>query len=179
MSLRGKHHSTGDEYLYLGCSPSQFFTRGLAHVVNSVSDHRHHGKRPRLTTWVDHLIGSAKVCAAAGLRQCAPRVEQSWANDFPFRQKACNAVVGAARFSARGETVHQATSQIIGGGNGNFGGWVGDVLRTKRQSRYMRMRIDETRHQRSAANIDHVRIFMLQGRLRQRKYAVALDQNIE
>src|SRR5260370_29760557 len=132
MSFRGKHHSTGDEYFYLRRSPSQFFTRGLAHVVNSVSDPRHQGKRPRLTTWVDHLIGGAKVCAAAGLRQCASRVEQSWANDFPFRQKACNAVVGAARFSDRGETVHQATSQIIGGGNGNFGDRIGDVFWTNR-----------------------------------------------
>src|ERR1700730_2127511 len=179
MSFRGKHHSPGNEYLYLVRSPSQFFTRCLAHLVDSVSDHRHHGKRPRLTTWIDDLIERAKVCASASLRHCAARVEQSWVNDLAFRQKACDAVVGAARFSDRGETVHQATSQIIGDGKGNFGGRIGDVFRAERQSRYMRMRIDETRHQRSAPKIDRVRIFMLQGRLRHRKYAVALDQNVE
>src|SRR6267142_6802351 len=108
MSFRGKHYSTGNEHLYLGRSPSEFFTRGLAHLVDSVSDHRHDGKRPRLTTWIDDLIGAAKVCASAGLGQCASRVEQSRANDFSFGQKACDAVVGAASFSERGETVQQA-----------------------------------------------------------------------
>src|ERR1700730_11293926 len=131
MSFRGKHYSPGNEYLNLGRSPSQFFTRGLAHLVDAVSDHRHHGKRTRLTTWIDDLIEGAKVCASAGLRQCAPRVEQSWANDFPFGQKACDAVVCAARFSDRGETVHQARSQIIGGGKGNFGDRIGDVFRAE------------------------------------------------
>jgi hypothetical protein len=98
MSFRGKHHTTGNEYLYLSRSPSQFFTRGLAHLVDPVGDHRHHGKRTRLTTWIDDLIRGAKVCASAGLRQCASGEEQSWANDFPLGQKACDAVVGAARF---------------------------------------------------------------------------------
>jgi len=150
MGLRGKHYSTGNEYLYLGRSPSEFFTRSLAHLVDSVSDNRHHGKRTRLTTWVDDLIGRAKVCASVGLRECASRVEQSWANDFPFGQKTGDAVVGAARFSDRGETVHKATAKIIGGSNGDFGGRVRDVSRTQRQSRYMRMRIDKTRHDRFA-----------------------------
>ena len=99
MSFPEEHHSPGNEYLYLGRSPSQFFTRCLAHLVDSVSDHRHHRKRLRLTTCVDHLIGAAKVCTSAALRQRASRVEQSWASDFPFGQKARDAVVGAARFS--------------------------------------------------------------------------------
>src|SRR5713226_6423573 len=73
----------------------------------------------------------------------------------------------------------QATLQIVGGGNCDFGGRVGDIFWAQRQSRYMRMCIDKTRHQRSAANIDHVCIFMVHGRLRHRKYAVALDQDIE
>ena len=43
----------------------------------------------------------------------------------------------------------------------------------------MRVRIDETRHQRSAANIDNVRIFMVNACLRHRKYPVTLHQNVE
>src|ERR1700691_69457 len=106
MSFRGKHYSTRNEYLYLGRSPSEFFTRGLAHFVDSVGDHRHHVEGTRLTTGIDDLIEGAEVGPPAGLRQGASRVEQSWANDFPFGQKTSDAVVGAAGFPDRSETVH-------------------------------------------------------------------------
>src|SRR5277367_2701524 len=132
MSFRGKYYSAGNEYLDLGRSPAQFFTRGSAHLADTVGDYRHHAERTGVATGIGHLIESAKVRATAGLRQCASRVEESRPDDFPFRQQACDTVVGAARFPYRSEPVHQAAAQIIGGGSRYFGSRIGNVFWAQR-----------------------------------------------
>jgi len=131
VSCRRKDHAAGNEDLDLAGAPAQLFARGLAHLADSVRDHRHDRKRPRLAARIDHFVRGAKAGAAAGLSQRAPGVEQPGPDDFAFGQKPGNAMIRAARFPDRGETVHQARLQIVGGGNRNFRGRIRHVARAQ------------------------------------------------
>src|SRR5271156_6732784 len=114
MSFGGKHHASRNEDFQLRRASAQLFARGFAHLVNAIGNYRHDRKWTGLTAWIHDLVGGEKIRATAGLSQGASRVEQSRADDFALGKQARDPVIGAAGFSDRGETVHQAAAQVVG-----------------------------------------------------------------
>src|SRR5262245_47967892 len=132
-----------------------------------------------MTARVDALIGRAEIRTPARLSQRLARTEQSWSDDFPLSQEAGNLVIRPARLSNRREPVHEAVPQVARGSKDDFRRGIGDVLRTQGKPRDMGMRIDQTRHERSAGDVDHRRISRMDGVRGHRIYVTTTHKNIQ
>src|SRR6266436_4090912 len=155
MSFGWKHDATRCKQLDLTCSFSQLLSRSLAHIINSVGNHGHDRKRAYVTTRVDKLIGSTKICTSTGLGQRFSRIEESWPDDRPLRQQSSDRVVCAAGLSNRRKPVQKTVSQIIRSGQRNFSCRIRNIPWTQGESRDMGVGIDKPWHKCLAEDINN------------------------
>src|SRR5215471_13476863 len=161
MSFRWKHHATRCKQLDLTRSFSQLLSRSLAHLIYSIGNHRHDRERADMTTRVDELVGSPKICTSAGLGQRLSRVEESWSDYCAFCQEPSNRVICTTSLSNCGESVHQAVTQVARTSQDNLSLRISNVFGAQSKSCNMSMRVNQTWHECLTGDVDNRSVCMV------------------
>ena len=143
------------------CAAPQFFAHRFANGVGAIGDRRQQiGMIRAAATVIQRVIAGPEVAMAAGLRNHASAVEQpghAIQQSVPDRQRQSD--IRATHIAKRGESAIQTAAHKLRGEVRQIGyGRLhhSDNVQSRRVN--MNMRVDQPRHQDTAAAIDDLRI---------------------